>query len=67
MTSHQIAQREQWRAAYDELGAEEKDLTRRNDALAGDRQAFRGCRSRPTTASKPTTAPRRLRSCDRRS
>ena len=40
MTSHQIATREQWRTAYAELRAEEKDLTRRSDALAGKRQAL---------------------------
>jgi predicted dithiol-disulfide oxidoreductase (DUF899 family) len=40
MTSHQIATRELWRTAYAELRAEEKDLTRRSDALAGKRQAL---------------------------
>jgi predicted dithiol-disulfide oxidoreductase (DUF899 family) len=40
MTSHQIATREQWTAAYAELRAEEKDLTRRSDALAHKRQAL---------------------------
>ena len=40
MTSHQIATREQWRTEYAELRAEEKDLTRRSDALAGKRQAL---------------------------
>jgi predicted dithiol-disulfide oxidoreductase (DUF899 family) len=40
MTSHQIATREQWADAYAELRAEEKDLTRRNDALARKRQAL---------------------------
>jgi predicted dithiol-disulfide oxidoreductase (DUF899 family) len=38
MTSHQIATREPWAGAYAELRAEEKDLTRRNDALARKRQ-----------------------------
>jgi predicted dithiol-disulfide oxidoreductase (DUF899 family) len=38
MTSHQIATREQWRAAYAELRAGEKDLTRRTDALARKRR-----------------------------
>ena len=40
MTPHQIATREQWRTAYAELRAEEKDLTRRSDALAGKRKAL---------------------------
>src|SRR6202020_948415 len=40
MTSHQIAPREQWADAYTELRAEEKDLTRRSDALARKRQAL---------------------------
>jgi predicted dithiol-disulfide oxidoreductase (DUF899 family) len=40
MTSHQISSREQWAAAYAELRAEEKDLTRRSDALARRRQAL---------------------------
>jgi predicted dithiol-disulfide oxidoreductase (DUF899 family) len=40
MTSHQIATREQWADAYAELRAEEKDLTRRSDALARKRQAL---------------------------
>ena len=40
MTSHQIGTREQWAAAYAELRAEEKDLTRRSDALARKRQAL---------------------------
>jgi predicted dithiol-disulfide oxidoreductase (DUF899 family) len=40
MTSHPIVPREQWRAAYAELRAEEKELTRRNDALAHKRQAL---------------------------
>jgi predicted dithiol-disulfide oxidoreductase (DUF899 family) len=40
MTSHQISSREQRAAAYAELRAEEKDLTRRSDALARRRQAL---------------------------
>ena len=40
MTSHQITTREQWATAYAELRAEEKDLTRRSDALARKRQAL---------------------------
>ena len=40
MTSHRIGTREQWAAAYGELRAEEKDLTRRNDAVARKRQAL---------------------------
>ena len=40
MTSHRIATREQWAAAYTELRAEEKELTRRTDALARKRQAL---------------------------
>ena len=40
MTSHETASREQWRAAYADVRAEEKELTRRNDALARKRQAL---------------------------
>ncbi|MGH3600314.1 MAG: DUF899 domain-containing protein [Pseudonocardiaceae bacterium] len=40
MTSHQVGTREQWAAAYAELRAEEKELTRRNAALACKRQAL---------------------------
>ena len=40
MTSHQVGTREQWAAAYRELRAEEKELTRRNQALARKRQAL---------------------------
>ena len=40
MASHQLGTREQWAAAYAQLRAEEKDLTRRNAALARKRQAL---------------------------
>jgi predicted dithiol-disulfide oxidoreductase (DUF899 family) len=40
MTSHQTATREQWRTEYEQLRAEEKELTRRSDALARKRQAL---------------------------
>jgi predicted dithiol-disulfide oxidoreductase (DUF899 family) len=40
MASHQLGTREQWAVAYAELRAEEKDLTRRNAALAQKRQAL---------------------------
>jgi predicted dithiol-disulfide oxidoreductase (DUF899 family) len=40
MTSPQVGTREQWAEAYAELRAEEKDLTRRNAALARKRQAL---------------------------
>lgn len=40
MGSHQIGTREQWAVAYAELRAEEKELTRRSDALAAQRQAL---------------------------
>ena len=40
MTSHETASREQWRAAYADVRAEEKELTRRNDALARKRQSL---------------------------
>jgi predicted dithiol-disulfide oxidoreductase (DUF899 family) len=40
MTSQPIANRQAWTAAYAELRAEEKDLTRRSDALARKRQAL---------------------------
>ncbi len=38
MTRHKIGTREEWRAAREELLAEEKELTRRNDALAAARR-----------------------------
>jgi predicted dithiol-disulfide oxidoreductase (DUF899 family) len=37
MTNHKVGTREEWQAARDELLAEEKELTRRNDALAKKR------------------------------
>jgi predicted dithiol-disulfide oxidoreductase (DUF899 family) len=40
VTSHEVGTREEWAAAYAELRAEEKELTRRNAALAGKRQAL---------------------------
>jgi predicted dithiol-disulfide oxidoreductase (DUF899 family) len=40
MASPQLGTREQWAVAYAELRAEEKDLTRRNAALARKRQAL---------------------------
>ena len=40
MTSHQIATRERWRTEYEQLRAEEKELTRRSEALARKRQAL---------------------------
>jgi predicted dithiol-disulfide oxidoreductase (DUF899 family) len=40
MASQQLGTREQWAVAYAELRAEEKDLTRRNAALARKRQAL---------------------------
>jgi predicted dithiol-disulfide oxidoreductase (DUF899 family) len=40
MTSHQVGTRGQWAAAYAELRAEEKELTRRNAALACKRRAL---------------------------
>ncbi|MGH3781746.1 MAG: DUF899 family protein, partial [Pseudonocardiaceae bacterium] len=40
MPSHQVATREQWAAAYRDLRAEEKELTRRNNELARTRQAL---------------------------
>lgn len=40
MGSHQIATRAEWATAYAELRAEEKELTRRSDALARQRQAL---------------------------
>ena len=40
MPVHDIGTREQWRAAYEDLRAQEKDLTRRSDALARQRQAL---------------------------
>jgi predicted dithiol-disulfide oxidoreductase (DUF899 family) len=43
MASHQLGTREQWAVAYAELRAEEKDLTRRNAALAQKRQALGNC------------------------
>jgi predicted dithiol-disulfide oxidoreductase (DUF899 family) len=38
MTQHKIGTQEEWRAARDELLAEEKELTRRNDELARKRR-----------------------------
>ena len=38
MTQHRVGTQEEWQAARDELLAEEKDLTRRNDELARKRR-----------------------------
>src|SRR4051794_20047682 len=38
MTQHKVGTHEEWQAARDELLAEEKELTRRNDALARKRR-----------------------------
>jgi predicted dithiol-disulfide oxidoreductase (DUF899 family) len=38
MTGHKVGTREEWQAARDELLAEEKELTRRNDELAKKRR-----------------------------
>lgn len=38
MPAHDIGTREQWRKAYEDLRAQEKELTRRSDALARQRQ-----------------------------
>jgi predicted dithiol-disulfide oxidoreductase (DUF899 family) len=40
MTEHRIGTRAEWQAARDELLAMEKELTRRNDELAGKRRAL---------------------------
>ncbi|MEV0762649.1 DUF899 domain-containing protein [Nocardia sp. NPDC050435] len=40
MTTHDIGTRAQWRAAYEQVRAEEKALTRRGDELTGRRQAL---------------------------
>src|SRR3954447_19470699 len=40
MTGHKVGTPEEWRAARDELLAEEKELTRRNDELTRMRQAL---------------------------
>ncbi|NKY54219.1 DUF899 domain-containing protein [Nocardia vermiculata] len=40
MATHEVGTREQWRAAYEDLRAEEKALTRRTDELARQRQAL---------------------------
>jgi predicted dithiol-disulfide oxidoreductase (DUF899 family) len=40
MTQHKVGTREEWQAARDELLAEEKELTRRNDELARKRRAL---------------------------
>jgi predicted dithiol-disulfide oxidoreductase (DUF899 family) len=40
MASHQLGTREEWAVTYAELRAEEKNLTRRNAALAAKRQAL---------------------------
>jgi predicted dithiol-disulfide oxidoreductase (DUF899 family) len=38
MTRHKVGTQEEWQAARDELLAEEKELTRRNDELARKRR-----------------------------
>jgi predicted dithiol-disulfide oxidoreductase (DUF899 family) len=40
MTEHKVGTHEEWKAARDELLAEEKELTRRNDELARKRRAL---------------------------
>ena len=40
MTNHRIGTQEEWQAERDELLKEEKELTRRNDELAGKRRAL---------------------------
>jgi predicted dithiol-disulfide oxidoreductase (DUF899 family) len=40
MTQHKVGTHEEWQAARDELLAEEKELTRRNDELAQKRRAL---------------------------
>lgn len=40
MLGHDIGNREQWRKAYEDLRAQEKELTRRSDTLARQRQAL---------------------------
>ncbi|MGF6883681.1 putative dithiol-disulfide oxidoreductase (DUF899 family) [Nocardia sp. GAS34] len=40
MTTHDIGTREDWRKAYEDLRAQEKELTRRADELARQRQAL---------------------------
>ncbi|WP_227979550.1 DUF899 domain-containing protein [Nocardia spumae] len=40
MPAHEVGTREQWRRAYEDLRAQEKALTRRNDELARDRRAL---------------------------
>src|SRR5215216_379368 len=51
MAQHKVGTQEEWQAARDELLAEEKELTRRNDELARNAGSFPGCRSRRNTAS----------------
>jgi predicted dithiol-disulfide oxidoreductase (DUF899 family) len=40
MPMHEVGTREQWRKAYEEVRAEEKELTRRSDEVARRRQAL---------------------------
>ena len=40
MTEHRTGTHEEWQVARDELLAEEKELTRRSDELARERQAL---------------------------
>ncbi|MEU6565289.1 DUF899 domain-containing protein [Nocardia nova] len=40
MPAHEVGTREQWRSAYEDLRTQEKELTRRGDALARERQAL---------------------------
>ena len=40
MPAHEVGTREQWRRAYEDLRVQEKELTRRSDELARERQAL---------------------------
>ncbi|NNH71240.1 DUF899 domain-containing protein [Nocardia uniformis] len=40
MDTHDVGTREQWRAAYEKLRAQEKELTRRSDEVTRERQAL---------------------------
>ena len=59
MTQHKVGTQEEWQAARDELLAEEKELTRRNDELARKRRELPWVPVERTTASRPLRGPSR--------
>jgi predicted dithiol-disulfide oxidoreductase (DUF899 family) len=55
MTDHQVASREEWQAAREELLKREKEHTRTGDVLARQRRELPGSRSTRSTGSTPRT------------